>query len=105
MILKAKNTKSKVFKGVTFDVLVEGEKSMVTKMNYTLDDHVPFHSHFHEQSGYVVSGKYRLIFGEFDEIIETGDSYSIPGNVEHSIEIIEPGNVIDFFVPAREDYR
>ena len=30
--------------------------------------------------------------------------YSIPASIEHSIEVIETGTVIDFFVPPRKDY-
>ncbi len=104
MIIKAKDAKQREFKGVSFDVLATGEKSMVTRMNYKQGDFVPFHQHPHEQAGYVLSGKYRTRFGEFDEVIEAGDSYSIPGNVDHSFEVIEPGQVLDFFCPPREDY-
>ncbi|MGA1933134.1 hypothetical protein ACH5BF_10515 [Arcobacter sp. YIC-464] len=42
--------------------------------------------------------------GNFDEILESGDSYSIPTNLEHSIEILEAGEVVDVFTPIREDY-
>ncbi len=31
-------------------------------------------------------------------------TYSIPANIEHSIEIIEPGQVVDVFTPIRQDY-
>ncbi|MDB4264844.1 hypothetical protein N9893_02135 [bacterium] len=33
-------------------------------MNFTKGDIVPFHRHSNEQSGYVISGKLRFIFGE-----------------------------------------
>jgi quercetin dioxygenase-like cupin family protein len=78
---------------------------MVTKMLYKTTDNVPKHSHPNEQNGYVVSGKYRLKFNDFDEILQVGDSYSIPANIEHSIEIIEAGEIVDVFTPIREDYR
>lgn len=57
-----------------------------------------------EQSGYVLSGKYRIRFSEYDREIGPGDSYSIPADVLHSIEIIDAGEVLDFFTPPREDY-
>ncbi len=41
-----------------------------------------FHQHPNEQSGYVVSGKYRYKFGDYDEILEQGDSYVIPANTK-----------------------
>jgi len=78
---------------------------MITKMKYELGNKIPFHSHPNEQAGYVISGKIRLQFAEYDEILTTGDSYAIPKNQEHSIEVIEAGEVIDVFTPPREDYR
>jgi quercetin dioxygenase-like cupin family protein len=73
-------------------------------MLYKKEDNVPFHKHPNEQSGYVISGKYRIIFGDNDQVIGPGDSYSIPRDVEHRIEIIDPGEVLDFFSPPRKDY-
>ena len=104
MIVKSENARKKKFLGVSFDVLAVGEMSMVTKMNFKKGDNVPFHRHANEQSGYVISGKLRFVFGDFDEILEAGDTYSIPANAKHSIEVIETGTVIDFFVPPRNDY-
>ena len=104
MIVKAIEANRRTFLGVNFVVLARGKDSMITKMLYKAEDRVPFHQHPNEQSGYVISGKYRLRFGEFDQEIVPGDSYSIPKNVEHSIEIIEAGEVLDCFSPPRQDY-
>jgi len=104
MIIKKQDATNKQFLGVDFVVLAIGEKSMVTKMLYKTTDNVPTHSHPNEQNGYIVSGKYRLQFSDYNEILEAGDSYSIPANIEHSIKIIEAGEVIDVFTPLREDY-
>lgn len=104
MIIKSSNAKLREFKGVDLEVLSIGEKSMVTKMLYKNGDNVSAHKHPNEQSGYVISGKYRIKYLIYDQIIEAGDSYSIPANVDHTLEIIEPGQVIDFFTPPRKDY-
>ena len=104
MITKKENAKNREFNGVSFDVLAIGQKSMVTKMNYQFGNNVPLHSHPNEQSGYVISGKYRIKYDNICEILNVGDSYSIPANVEHSWEVIEDGEVIDFFTPPRQDY-
>jgi len=77
---------------------------MVTKMLYKTTDSVPFHKHPNEQSGYVISGKYNLKFGGEEYLLSEGDTYSIPANTEHSIEIIQAGQVVDFFTPIRQDY-
>ena len=104
MIVKSADGKKKEFLGVSFDVLAVGKMSMVTKMNFKKGDSVPFHRHDNEQSGYVISGMLRFRFGEFDEILEAGDTYSIPADVKHAIDVIETGTVIDFFTPSRKDY-
>jgi quercetin dioxygenase-like cupin family protein len=86
------------FLGVDFVLLSYGPESMVTKMLYKKGDAPPLHKHPNEQSGYVISGSYRIVFGNNDQVIGPGDSYSIPCEVEHRIEIIEPGEVVDFSV-------
>ena len=55
-------------------------------------------------SGYVISGKYKLKFGGEEYVLTEGDTYSIPADVEHSIEIMEAGEVVDVFSPIRQDY-
>ena len=104
MIVKAAEAQRRSFLGVDFVLLSHGPESMVTKMLYKKGDRPPLHKHPNEQSGYVISGRYRIIFGNEDQEICPGDSYSIPRNVEHRIEIIEPGEVLDFFSPPRLDY-
>jgi len=104
MIVAAHEAKKKRFLGVDLLVLSHGTESMVTKMVYKATDFVPFHKHPNEQSGYVISGQYRIRFGDLDQQIGSGDSYTIPGDVEHQLEILEPGEVLDFFTPPRKDY-
>ena len=65
---------------------------------------IPEHSRPNEQSGYVITGKYRLRFQICDEVLQPGDGYSIPADVVHSLEVIEPGEVVDVFTPPRSDY-
>jgi quercetin dioxygenase-like cupin family protein len=104
MIVLKDDAVHKSFHGVDFVVLACGIESMVTKMLYKASDHVPSHSHPNEQSGYVISGEYLITIRGVSQTISTGDSYSIPRNVEHSIDIIEPGQIVDVFTPPRTDY-
>lgn len=103
-IVKSENGRKREFRGISFDVLAVGQKSMVTRMNYNVGDYIPLHSHPNEQSGYVISGKYRIKYDNINEILTAGDSYSVPENIEHSWEVLEDGEVIDTFIPARQDY-
>lgn len=103
-IVKKENAAPRQFLGVDFVVLAIGKDTMVAKMLYKSTDFVPFHKHPNEQSGYVITGKYKLKFGGEEFLLSEGDSYSIPSNAEHSIEIIEAGEVVDVFSPIRQDY-
>ncbi len=104
MIVTSAEAHPRTFHGVSFLVLAVGQDTMVTKMLYVSGNRVPMHSHPNEQSGYVVSGRYRLRFLEFDQEIGPGDSYAIPADTRHSLDVIEPGEVVDVFAPPRKDY-
>jgi quercetin dioxygenase-like cupin family protein len=40
--------------------------------------------------------------GVFD--VGAGDSFLVPGNVEHQASALEDSEVLDIFTPMREDY-
>ena len=62
------------------------------------------HSHPHEQMVYIVSGRIRFEYpGEVFEV-GPGDSFLVPGNVEHQASALEDCEVLDIFTPMREDY-
>lgn len=103
-VVKKESAVSRQFLGVDFVVLSIGKDTMVTKMLYKSTDFVPFHKHPNEQSGYVISGNYKLKFESKEFLLSEGDTYSIPANIEHSLEIIEAGEVVDVFSPIRQDY-
>lgn len=103
-VVKKEESKKRTFKGVLLDSLAVGEKSIVTKMNYVEGNFADTHTHPHEQSGYVVSGRYSLTVDGISYELTSGDSYSIPGNVPHSFKVLEGGEVVDVFTPIREDY-
>jgi quercetin dioxygenase-like cupin family protein len=91
--------------GVSFDLLALGPQSMVTKMRYRTDNLIPFHSHPNEQVGYVLSGRIAVLTRDARHELGPGDTYAIPANVEHSIEIIEQAEEVQVFTPPREDFR
>jgi len=104
MIVKSNDAQKRSFLGVDFVLLSHGPESMVTKMLYKKGDNPPLHRHSNEQSGYVISGKYRIIIDQVGYDLLPGDSYTVLRDVEHSMEIIEPGEVLDVFSPPRKDY-
>lgn len=104
MVVKKEEAKKRTFKGVSLDSLAVGEKSIVCKMNYVVGNFAAEHTHPHEQSGYVISGRYLMTVDGRVYELKPGDSYAIPGNVPHSFKVLEAGEVIDVFTPIREDY-
>jgi quercetin dioxygenase-like cupin family protein len=51
-----------------------------------------------------VKGKIRLSIGAEEFEAQPGDSWCIPGGVEHGAEVIEDSVAIEVFSPVREDY-
>ncbi len=62
------------------------------------------HSHPHEQMVYIVSGCLRFHYPDGVFEARAGDSFLVPGNVEHQASALEDSEVLDIFTPYREDY-
>ncbi len=90
--------------GIRYKTLVYGEKTLLAEFKLEKDKILPIHEHPHEQTGYLVSGRIRLIIGDEKFDVEPGDSWSIPGNAPHGAEVIENSVAIEVFSPVREDY-
>lgn len=90
--------------GIEQKTLVHGEKTLMTEFLLKKGSLLPLHSHPHEQTGYLVSGHIRLCVGDETFDVKPGDSWCVPGDVEHNAEIIEDSVAIEVFSPVREDY-
>jgi quercetin dioxygenase-like cupin family protein len=90
--------------GVRIKALVHGERTMLTEFRLKKGKLVPSHSHPHEQTGYLVSGRIDFIIGEEKFEAGPGDSWCIPGDVGHSGQVLEDSVVVEIFAPVREDY-
>jgi len=93
-----------VLKGIERKTLVHGERTLFTEFRLKKGSNLPNHSHPHEQTGYLVSGKMRLTIGEETYDVHPGDSWCIPGEASHRAQIIEDSIAIEVFSPVREDY-
>ncbi len=91
--------------GVVRRTLSASERMMLIDVVLEKGAVVPFHSHPHEQIGYLASG--RVLFELEDEQRELGpgDSWLVPSNVLHQVTALEPSVAIDVFSPPREEYR
>lgn len=63
----------------------------------------PAHAHPHEQLGYVVSGKIRMLLDGVEIVVAAGEQVVVPGGVSHSVEALEDSLVLEAFTPLRED--
>ncbi len=93
-----------VLPGIHLKTLVYGERTLFSEFRMDGGSHLPDHSHPHEQTGYLVSGRMRLITEAESFEAEPGDSWCIPGDVKHRAEILEDSVVVEVFSPVREEY-
>jgi quercetin dioxygenase-like cupin family protein len=91
--------------GLTRRVLVSSDVMMLVEFTFEKGVKVPQHTHPHDQVGYVVSGRMRMVIGDQTAECDPGDSYHAPPDVPHSGVALEPSVVVDVFSPPREDYR
>lgn len=90
--------------GIERKTLVHGAKSLMTEFRLRKGAILPRHSHPHEQTGYLVSGRIRLSIGPDQYDAKAGDSWCVPGGVEHGADILEDSVAIEVFSPVRDDY-
>jgi quercetin dioxygenase-like cupin family protein len=93
-----------VLDGINRKTLVHGDKTLMTEFVLRKGSSLPRHSHPHEQTGYLVSGRIRLFIGTEECEAQAGDSWCIPGGVEHGAGILEDSVAIEVFSPVRDDY-
>jgi len=90
--------------GIERKTLVYGQKTLMTEFRLRTGAVLPRHSHPHEQTGYLVQGRIRLFIGSDSYEARAGDSWCIPGGVEHGADILEDSVAVEVFAPIREDY-
>ena len=89
--------------GVELTTLVHGDKTLMGQFRIAKGAAVPTHSHPHEQTGFMVSGKLRFnVAGEIT-VAEPGDSWCIPSDTEHGMYALKDSVYIEVFSPVRED--
>lgn len=94
----------KAVEGVERKTLAFGSSTLMVEFRLEKGKMLPMHKHHQEQTGYLVSGHLVIIIDGTKYDMNPGDSWSIPGNVEHGAEIVEDSIAIEVFSPVREDY-
>jgi len=90
--------------GITRQVMGFGDELMLVKVKFEKGACGVLHSHPHTQASYVESGVFELNIGGAVKILQKGDGYYVPSNVEHGCVCLEEGMLIDAFSPARQDF-
>lgn len=66
---------------------------------------LPAHSHIHEQTTQIISGKLEMTIDGITQILEPGTITIIPSNIVHSANALTDCILTDTFYPVREDYK
>lgn len=90
--------------GIAQKTLAYGKKTLMAEFRLEKGSNLPQHRHPHEQTGYLVSGRIRLIIGGKAHDCEPGDSWCIPADIEHGADIIEDAVAVEVFAPVRQEY-
>ncbi|MFQ6051991.1 MAG: cupin domain-containing protein [Candidatus Hydrothermarchaeota archaeon] len=93
-----------VGKGVKRRVFVSSEHLMLVHFELEEGSEIPMHEHFHEQAGFLIKGRIRIITGEKEILLREGESYLIPSNEKHVVFALEYSQVLDVFFPPRKDF-
>jgi len=62
------------------------------------------HRHPHRQISCVVKGSFKVRVGDETRILGEGDHFYAPADVEHGVEALEDGVLVDMFTPHRADF-
>ena len=89
--------------GVRLRVLAHGDATLMAEFRLTAGHELPAHAHPHEQTGYLLSGRIRLHIGDDSRELQPGDSWCVPGGVEHRADIHEDSVAVEVWSPVRED--
>ena len=83
-----------------------GNEMLLSIVDLASNAVVPAHSHHHEQTGTIISGEFELTIAGETRRLKPGDTYIIPGGVEHSGRTGDaPARALDIFSPVREEYQ
>jgi quercetin dioxygenase-like cupin family protein len=89
--------------GMTRRTLSYGAGMLMVEFRLVAGHELAAHRHRHEQTGYLVGGRLRLRIGGEEYEVGPGDSWSIPGDVEHEATALDDSVAVEVFTPLRED--
>jgi len=90
--------------GIRMKTVSYGDRTLMTEFLLARGSTLPRHAHPHEQTGYLVQGHIRLLIGAQEHEVGPGDSWCIPGGIEHGAQSLEDSIAVEVFSPVRKDY-
>ena len=90
--------------GVFRRTLNHGDRTSIHEIRIDQGAVVPDHTHPHEQTGYLVSGRMRFEMPGLVRELAPGDSWLVPGDIPHSVTALSDVIALDVFSPVREEY-
>ena len=90
--------------GIIMEPLAWGKGASMGKFDLAEGATLALHTHPHEQTGVLISGHVTFVIGDETYDTQPGDSWSIPGDVAHAVEVHEDSVIIEVFSPVREEY-
>jgi quercetin dioxygenase-like cupin family protein len=86
--------------------VVHGDRLTFSVVELDPGSVVPEHAHEHEQLGMCLSGSVRFRVGDEARDLRPGETWCIPSNVPHEVQVGPEGAVVvDIFAPTRDDWR
>jgi len=98
-------TPVEMFPGVVRRTMTDGEQMMLCEVHMDAGSVVPMHTHPHEQTGWLASGRLRMQIADEVRELNPGDAWMIAGGVPHEAAAIEACVFVDVFSPPRDEYR
>ena len=84
--------------------MIHGETMTVARLRLRKGAVVPLHQHVNEQITMLENGKLRFVIAGKEQIIEGGQTLTIPPNAPHLVEALEDSLATDLFSPVRADW-
>jgi quercetin dioxygenase-like cupin family protein len=82
-----------------------GENMTIAQILLQEGAEVPWHSHRHEQTTSVQSGRLLFRAGQEEHVLEAGSMLCIPPDVPHQVIALSDTVAIDVFAPVRDDWQ
>ncbi len=90
--------------GIRMKTVCYGANTHMIHLKLDAGSVLPLHSHPHEQTGMLLSGRVTFMAEDQEYDTRPGDSWCFPGGQPHGVQVIEDSVIVEVFSPLREEY-